>query len=159
MSNINVASWNIAAINNNPFEYWITYPDKTYDEFMLRVEQIISSQAELLGKQIFTENMFSELMEELDALNFGGLESLEDRWAQDLSHRTVVHGFLNDRSLGEKRLTSMPDRITNTINLIDGKYGTKITGPTVINSYERSSLHSVEKWWEEWKHFMFPIHM
>jgi hypothetical protein len=24
---VNVASWNIAAVNNNPFEYWITSPD------------------------------------------------------------------------------------------------------------------------------------
>ena len=24
---LNVLTWNIAAINNNPFEYWITYSD------------------------------------------------------------------------------------------------------------------------------------
>ena len=26
-SELRVVTWNIAAINNNPFEYWLTHPD------------------------------------------------------------------------------------------------------------------------------------
>ena len=155
-----VATWNIAAVNNNPFEYWVTYPDAVYNEFMLRVEQIIadeeggrgSESSELEVRQIFTEGMFSDLIEELKVRDITGVELLRIRWAQDLSKRKAIRGFLKDKALGEKRLTSMPDRITNTINLIDG---TKITRPTVINAYDRTSLQSVSEWWTEWKHFMF----
>ena len=28
-----MATWNIAAINNNPFEYWITHDDADYNAF------------------------------------------------------------------------------------------------------------------------------
>ena len=28
---LRVATWNIAAINNNPFEYWITHDDADYN--------------------------------------------------------------------------------------------------------------------------------
>ena len=28
MSDLKCSSWNIAAVNNNPFEYWITHPGK-----------------------------------------------------------------------------------------------------------------------------------
>ena len=34
---LTVSTWNIAAINNNPFEYWITYPDDPeYEKLMVR---------------------------------------------------------------------------------------------------------------------------
>ena len=33
-----VATWNIAAVNNNPFEYWITHDDAQYNELMKRVQ-------------------------------------------------------------------------------------------------------------------------
>ena len=35
---IQVATWNIAAINNNPFEYWITYKEEpSYEKLMVNV--------------------------------------------------------------------------------------------------------------------------
>ena len=147
-----VATWNIAAINNNPFEYWVTYPDATYNDFMLQVEQTISGQADFEVNKIFTDSMFSELLEELQAREIGGLASLKIYWENNLSHRAAIQGFLKDTEIGRKRLTSMPDRVTNTINLLDG---TKITRPTVINSYSRSSLKCMSEWWAEWKRFMF----
>jgi len=52
--------------------------------------------------------------------------------------------------LGKKRLASMPDRITNTINTRDGQ----VFRPTVINMYE-GDLSTVEKWWTAWETFMF----
>jgi hypothetical protein len=58
---------------------------------------------------------------------------------------------LKDETLGEKRLASMPDRVTNTINT--GDQGV-LCRPTVINCYD-GDLSTSPKWWEEWKTFMF----
>ena len=56
-----------------------------------------------------------------------------------------------DDLLGLKRLASMPDRITNTINVEGGE---AVFRPTVINMYE-GDLSSLDKWWTEWEKFMF----
>ena len=36
---LSVATWNLAAINNNPFEYWISHSDESYKELMDQVIQ------------------------------------------------------------------------------------------------------------------------
>ena len=36
-------SWNVAAINNNPFEYWLTHPDADYKKLMDDVEKFIDA--------------------------------------------------------------------------------------------------------------------
>ena len=43
-----VASWNIAAINNNPFEYWVTHDDPGYQQLMQDIERTV---VELTGGQ------------------------------------------------------------------------------------------------------------
>eukprot|EP00980_Cylindrotheca_fusiformis_P012752 scaffold3118_cov64-Cylindrotheca_fusiformis.AAC.10 len=53
--------------------------------------------------------------------------------------------------LGSKRLASMPDRITNTINLDGGK---QVYRPTVINMYSED-LSTMDKWYAAWEKFMF----
>ena len=35
-------------------------------------------------------------------------------WLQSFGGRPIISAFMKDRSIGEKRLTSMPDRVTNT---------------------------------------------
>ena len=35
---LRTVSWNVAAINNYPFEYWITHPNPSYKKLMERVE-------------------------------------------------------------------------------------------------------------------------
>ena len=35
---LNLVTWNIAAINNNPFEYWITHEDAAYNKLMVDVQ-------------------------------------------------------------------------------------------------------------------------
>ena len=40
---LRVATWNVAAVNNNPFEYWITHPDPEYDRLMEAVQQFIDA--------------------------------------------------------------------------------------------------------------------
>ncbi len=145
---LSIATWNIAAINNNPFEYWITFPDEIYNKFMFGVEQFLSMPSEdFRVNTAFTEAMFSELLDLLEDCKFAGLERLKSRWIEDLSQRRAITDFLKDKSIGDKRLTSMPDRTTNTILLSDGS---RIMRPSVINAYDGCLLTSAEVWWTEW---------
>ena len=54
--------------------------------------------------------------------------------------------------MGSKRLASMPDRITNTLN-VEGGEG-QVYRPTVINMYA-GDLSTLDKWWGAWEKFMF----
>ena len=38
---LKIATWNIAAVNNNPFEYWITHSDPAYQNLMVDVQSLI----------------------------------------------------------------------------------------------------------------------
>lgn len=54
--------------------------------------------------------------------------------------------------MGSKRLASMPDRITNTIN-VEGDV-LPVCRPTVINMYD-GDLSTMDIWWSAWEKFMF----
>jgi hypothetical protein len=150
---MNAASWNIAAVYNNPFEYWVSHKNPAYDELMKGVQDFIESgDNEICISEIFTDSMFDELKEELISQNIPQIEDLERLWKEDFKKRMVVSQFLSDKSIGNKRLISMPDRITNTINLQDGRVCNR---PTVINAYNSGCLSSVPSWWQQWKQFMF----
>eukprot|EP00966_Prymnesium_polylepis_P335546 7390902-Prymnesium_polylepis.3 len=64
--------------------------------------------------------MWTELRELMKARDWGGLDETEARWLSDFSSRKIISGFMKDKTLGEKRLASMPDRYTNTINTVRG---------------------------------------
>ena len=64
--------------------------------------------------------------------------------------KPIVSGFLKDKTVGKKRFISMPDRMTNTINILSGK----TYRPTPINGFGRK-LPSMDAWWKYWKRFMF----
>ena len=53
-----------------------------------------------------------------------------------------------DDMLVQKRLASMPDRITNTIN-VEGS-DEPVCRPTVINMYSED-LSTLEIWWKNWE--------
>jgi len=146
-----VATWNIAAINNNPFEYWITYKQNPeYEKLMINVEKFLDEPGDkdVLVKEVFTEEMFTRLDSRLTGV---GWTSVRSYWESDFQNRNIVSGFMKDASLGSKRLASMPDRITNTINLDDGS---QVFRPTVINMYA-GDLSTQNQWWSAWESFMF----
>lgn len=152
-----VATWNVAAINNNPFEYWVTYPDDAYNQFMTGVEQVLNdSEEDVLVNLVFTDEMFSELLSDMKNCDIDKLDQLSDIWETDYRMRYAIKGYLKDRSLGEKRLASMPDRITNTINCKDNSI---MRRPTVINAYNGGSLNSPSAWWKNWRRFMFQTYV
>jgi hypothetical protein len=147
-----VTTWNIAAINNNPFEYWITYKENPeYEKLMINIEKFIDNPGEkdVPVNQVFTEEMFTKLDSRLTGV---GWTSVRSYWESDFQNRKIISGFVKDPILGSKRLASMPDRITNTIN-IEGGVG-QVYRPTVINMYE-GDLSTLDKWWTAWEAFIF----
>ncbi|VEU36070.1 unnamed protein product [Pseudo-nitzschia multistriata] len=146
-----VTTWNIAAINNNPFEYWITYKENPdYEKLMINIENFLQNPGEndVPVKDVFTEEMFTKLDSRLTGV---GWTSVRPYWESDFQNRKIVSGFMKDPLLGSKRLASMPDRITNTIN-VEG--GGQVFRPTVINMFA-GDLATLDLWWAAWESFMF----
>eukprot|EP00286_Rhodomonas_abbreviata_P026452 CAMPEP_0181306350 /NCGR_PEP_ID=MMETSP1101-20121128/10249_1 /TAXON_ID=46948 /ORGANISM="Rhodomonas abbreviata, Strain Caron Lab Isolate" /LENGTH=945 /DNA_ID=CAMNT_0023412393 /DNA_START=482 /DNA_END=3319 /DNA_ORIENTATION=+ len=149
---LRIVTWNIAAVNNNPFEYWITHQSEEYAKLMQSVQHFIDNPGEkdFEVSSIFSDNMFAELKEEMAGHGFAGLDEWEMRWETEYKGRMAVSGFLKDKHIGSKRLISMPDRITNTINS-DGRI---LMRPSVISMFDED-IRSVQGWWRMWKKFMF----
>ena len=128
---LSVATWNIAAINNNPFEYWITYDENPeYERIMTKIEEFLENPGpkDVEVNKVFTEEMFGRLEERMSNV---GWASVNSYWNDDFKNRKIVSGFMKDPLLGSKRLASMPDRITNTINVAGSDE--PVCRPTVIN--------------------------
>ena len=151
-SALKMVTWNIAAVNNNPFEYWLTHPDPAYDKLMADVQNFIEEpgDADVLVGEVFSQAMFDELDALMTAQGWDAGESCRAAFAE-LSQRKIISGFLKDAELGNKRLMSMPDRMTNMIDLAGGGAAFR---PTVISSYA-GDMATVDKWWAVWKDFMF----
>lgn len=152
---LSVSTWNVAAINNNPFEYWITIegnPD--YEALMINVENFLENPgaSDVPVSQVFTPKMFDTLEQKMLAVGWDENREVRKYWESDYMNRDIVSGFLKDPELGSKRLASMPDRITNTIN-VAGK-DEPVCRPTVINMYEED-LSSLDQWFDAWMKFMF----
>jgi len=150
---LHIVTWNVAAINNNPFEYWITHEDADYNKLMENVQGFIDTPGvrDVAVSEVFTPVMFGELKAHMAERSWPGLDDVERLWNDDFSQRKIISGFMKDRALGDKRLASMPDRVTNTINLADGGVANR---PTVINCFA-GDMSSVPRWWTEWQQFMF----
>eukprot|EP00808_Paulinella_micropora_P017632 g13255.t1 len=149
-----VVSWNVAAVNNNPFEYWVSHPDPAYNQLMRDVQAFLDQPGErdVPVNAVFSQSMFKDLQERMAALGWTGLDEVSARWESDLSRRKIIQGFLKDKSIGDKRLASMPDRVTNTVRTTQGIQ----CRPTVINCFE-GRLDSPEWWWKQWTEWMFHI--
>jgi hypothetical protein len=151
---LKLATWNIAAINNNPFEYWITSPDPQYNELMKKVSAFILNPdtSDVPISSVFTQQMFDELAQSMQTAGMTGIEETKSYWEQNFKNRKIISEFIKDPSIGKKRLASMPDRVTNTITTADGK---TFMRPTVINCYSQGHLDDISSWWKQWRNFMF----
>ena len=150
---IRAVTWNIAAVNNNPFEYWITNEDPIYNNLMKKVSDFIQNPGsnDMTIKKIITDKMFIELETAMRDAGWSGVDEMRQMWLTDYKSRKSISGFMKDDLIGKKRLASMPDRVTNTINTADGSV---ITRPTVINCYS-GDLGTMEKFWTQWIDFIF----
>ena len=150
---LRVATWNVAAVNNNPFEYWVTHPDPAYNVLMDGVQDFIDNAGErdVAVGEVFTDAMARQLFEDLRGHRVTHVDDVAALWETDYRHRAIISGFIKDTSLGKKRLASMPDRITNTIHTAQGK---DLLRPTVINYYQ-GNVSTTAQWWAEWRKFVF----
>jgi hypothetical protein len=162
---ISALTWNVSAVNNNPFEYWLSYDDPKYNNLMIGVEQFLSDPGadDVEVKEVFTQEMFNDLLTFMgkEERMTEGLSAVQELWSGGslrLSERKIIAEFIQDKSLGAKRLISMPDRVTNTINVVTHKesvyHPPPVCRPSVMNNYE-GDLSTVEVWWYQWKKFMF----
>ena len=145
---LSVSTWNVAAINNNPFEYWITIENNPgYEKLMVDIENFLENPGErdIPVSEVFNEHMFFNLRQKFEHLNWFPNE-MEEYW-NTFKNRKIVGEFLKDPEIGSKRLASMPDRITNTIN-VEGS-SEPVCRPTVINMYE-GDLGNLNKWHDAW---------
>jgi hypothetical protein len=72
---LRAVTWNIAAINNNPFEYWITNSDPSYNRIMSSISGFIENPGanDVTVKEIFTEKMFLDLEESMISAGWEGV--------------------------------------------------------------------------------------
>jgi hypothetical protein len=150
-----VATWNIAAINNNPFEYWLTLKEfPLYNKMMQDCENFIENPGEhdVPVSAVFTDAMFNDLEARMTRVGWADLPKVRTFWEQDYSKRSIITQFMKDKSLGAKRLTSMPDRYTNTINTVNP--AGVACRPTTINMYD-GDLSTLQIWYDAWADFMF----
>ena len=61
---LSTLSWNLAAVNNNPFEYFLTHPDPQYAKLMEGVERFIEAPGDkdVPVSAVFTKDMYDDLM-------------------------------------------------------------------------------------------------
>lgn len=95
-----VTTWNIAAINNNPFEYWITYKENPeYEKLMINIEKFLEEPGDkdVEVNKVFTEEMFTKLDSRLTGV---GWTSVRNYWEKDFQNRKIVSGFMKVRCAG-----------------------------------------------------------
>ena len=95
--------------------------------------------------------MYDELKLQFGVLDSNSLKILDDIWHNDLKNRKIVSEFLKDASFGEKRLISMPERVTASIKSLFGK---EVFRPSPITGFPHE-MGDIAIWWGVWKNFMF----
>jgi hypothetical protein len=116
---LNLVTWNVAAVNNNPFEYWITSEDPEYNRMMKNVSDMIENPGanDITVKEVISDAIMLDLFYELEKIGWKGVNETKYRWEHEYRDRKIISEFIKDGMLGKKRLASMPDRVTNTITL------------------------------------------
>ena len=154
---LRVSTWNVAAVNNNPFEYHVAHDDPAYDALMAAVEALVESPGErdVPVGVVFPHDAMSSLCEAMRGAGFDAndVDATAAYYRDRIAPRLIVSGFLRDETLGAKRLCSMPDRVTNTIALANGDRACR---PSVVNGYE-PPLPDLATWWNAWRAFMFDV--
>ena len=92
---LQIASWNVAAINNNPFEYWITY-NEPYEKLMSDVEVFLEAPGDrdVPVSHVFDESMFSQLDGRMQNV---GWDSVRSNWLMESEQSTEHYGKGCDR--------------------------------------------------------------
>jgi hypothetical protein len=157
-SRLTCVTWNVAAVNNNPFEYWVTHDDAAYLQLMQDVQAFIDAptpEQDVEVAAVFPDAIFEELASVMATEGWTGVIETRTLWQNEYSKRRIISGFMKDKQIGAKRLASMPDRLTNTIALVGGA---TVCRPTVISN-SATPLPDVRTWWTAWRAFMFEAEL
>jgi hypothetical protein len=127
--------------------------EKDYDDLMTAVQRYINcpEPVDFAISDMFTDTMYQELRQCLAGEGVLNLEGLDSIWTADLMQRKAVSGFLKDASFGEKRLISMPDRITSSVRTEGGETAHR---PSPITGYA-DDMEDMGAWWPAWRRYMF----
>mmetsp|Transcript_72616 Transcript_72616/g.135649 ORF Transcript_72616/g.135649 Transcript_72616/m.135649 type:complete len:617 (-) Transcript_72616:180-2030(-) len=155
LGSLKVVTWNVGAINNNPFQQWTTHDDPDYTSMMLDIEAFRESpgEADVPLSEVFKEAWVDELAELMKEMDWPEVHMAVDWFKQHYMFRGIVTGFMKalDGEIGAKRFVSMPDRLTNTLQLEGGALAYR---PAACNCY-RKKFVDLDDWWQQWKGFMF----
>ena len=179
MPSFATSTWNIAAINNNPFEYYASSSaaldaraasegeagDASYSNFMRGVERALRDDTDKRAPLLDDVLRADMLDVRVDKLNRAGLCDVRaERCREDYvsyARGRSTRAYLRDVDVGAKRLCSMPDRVTNTVNVeMHGDDSSGIVNrrtvcrPTVINCYD-GRFADEGAWWDAWVAYMF----
>ena len=154
---LQVVTWNISAPNRNPFEYWAMHDDREYKDLMLSIQQCLDhpGKHDFFIRDVFTTAMYQDLRAEFEGLGVPYLEELDKVWSGDFSGRKAIAEFLKDASFGDKRLISMPDRITGSIKT---QCGAEVFRPSPITGIQ-DEMGDIPTWWNLWKRYMFKTRL
>ena len=166
------STWNVAAINNNPFEYYASARGRgeassddggdVYESFLLAVERALSSDAGGASDATMARALGPDALDALQA-KIAASGAAKDGEAAARARRAyearcgerTCGEFLRDAEIGAKRLCSMPDRVTNTVNVFDDEGERRtVRRPTVINCYDET-LEDEGEWFRAWMGYMF----
>lgn len=89
LTTLRVATWNIAAVNNNPFEYFVTHDDPAYNTLMADVEAFIEAPGDqdITVGELIDDSMFDELMALMAKEGFAGVAETAEYWRANLKNR------------------------------------------------------------------------
>ena len=180
MRSFATSTWNIAAINNNPFEYYASSSMSSdasavssaddedaalYSKFMRGVERALrdhTDESAPMLDDVLSADMLDVLVEKLNRANVGDVQAERCReYYAGYARGRSTRAYLRDVDVGAKRLCSMPDRVTNTVNVemsVDDGSGVvnrrTVCRPTVINCYD-GRFADEGAWWDAWVAYMF----
>ena len=146
-------TWNLAAINDNPFEYYMDSPDPAYAAMLSAVERHLDKPGtrECTLGECVPKGFVQALDARMRARTWPGTDAVRNLWETRLRHQRIVSDFLKDAELGRKRLISMPGRMTNTVDTAAGP----VYRPSVISPYAGRALASKAAWGRAWLRFLF----
>ncbi len=162
---IRVSSWNVAAINDNPFEYYVTIDSsangntnvkqKNYERTMEEIdEKLINADRHAIKvKDIVSREMLLDARREiLKTLDWTESECdlAIEFFTQHFAERKILSDFLLDADIGAKRLCSMPDRLTT-------KVSSEKCRPCVTTSYSDVAVLSDDSKWWRWSRWFWRV--
>eukprot|EP00485_Elphidium_margaritaceum_P007407 CAMPEP_0202688346 /NCGR_PEP_ID=MMETSP1385-20130828/3875_1 /ASSEMBLY_ACC=CAM_ASM_000861 /TAXON_ID=933848 /ORGANISM="Elphidium margaritaceum" /LENGTH=577 /DNA_ID=CAMNT_0049343297 /DNA_START=18 /DNA_END=1751 /DNA_ORIENTATION=+ len=157
---LSVMTWNIAGINNNPWEYYVMLDDPNYKSLMSNVEEFMTSDAQKLSVRDVLNEIDSKLLDKLldllrekQVVTNANEQRCKEVLESDIEKNYVtacVDAFLCNKHVGQHRLISWPDRLLNTI---DDKHGGFVYRPTPINYYPTKFADKAD-WFAQWLAFM-----